>query len=381
MCGLCFVELVEDCFVDNVVVVFGGMSSEYEVSLNSAAYWVKSLREQKDKYNVLPVGINRNGCWFLYSGNEEDIAEDKWSSRHENLRNAFICPSRSESGLFVYDEKSGTFKVQRVDVIFPVLHGRNGEDGTVQGLCELAGVPYIGSDVGSSAVCMDKVLANTLLTKNKIKKADYIWITCYDYLENSSVILEGIKSWGGGKYPLFVKPACAGSSVGVSKVIRESEIKSAVEKALLYDTKVLIEEGINGREIECAVLGSDTEIFTSGLGEILPSNDFYDYESKYMKDSKLSLDAYLTSDLTSKIQNIARKAYNILGCSGLARVDFFVENETDEVFLNEVNTLPAFTRTSMYPKLMSKAGVSVSDLLEKLIFFAKRKKAFRDATK
>ncbi len=367
--------------MDNVVVLFGGMSPEYEVSLNSAANVIKALREEKDKYNVFPVGITKVGCWFLYSGSEDKIVSDEWSRSEGCLKKAFISPSRCEGGLLVYNEVSCQFERQKVDVVFPVLHGRNGEDGTVQGLCELAGLPYIGCDVGSSAVCMDKVLANTLLSKNKIKKADYVWIQNYDYLDSPSVILEGVKSWGWGKYPLFVKPACAGSSVGVSKVVRESELRGAIEKALIHDTKVLIEEGINGREVECAVLGSDVDVFTSGLGEIVPFDDFYDYDSKYDKVSKLSLDAYLVADLKCKVQSIAKEAYKVLGCSGLARVDFFIENGTDEVFLNEVNTIPGFTKNSMYPKLMKEAGIDLSELFGKLIFFAKRKMAIRNAVK
>ena len=364
------------------MVLFGGVSAEHEVSLNSACNVIKGLKKLSSEYEVFSVGITKKGEWFLYDGEINKISSGEWVNEKNKLKPAFISPVRGPmSGLAVIDEaQEKKINIIKVDVVIPVLHGKNGEDGTVQGLCELAGIPYVGCDVLSSTLCMDKVVANCLLTNYEINKPEYIWVKGYDYSVSPESVLSGIKDWSKGRYPVFIKPSNAGSSFGISKVRSEEGLKEAVEKALKYDTKVIVERGIDAREIECAVLGEKDDIFVSILGEIVPSGDFYDYGSKYGKKTLLNLNVNLPSDLEFRIKDIAKKAYALLGCSGLSRVDFFLEKGTEKIFLNEINTFPGFTESSMYPKLMNESGFSFEEVLEKLIDFAKKKRAVRSVT-
>ena len=364
------------------MVLFGGVSAEHEVSLNSACKIINYLKVIPGKYEIFPVGITREGEWFLYEGEISKIASGDWVNEKNKLKPAFINPSRGQmGGIVVVNEPQGEkFDVIKVDVVIPVLHGKNGEDGTVQGLCELAGIPYVGCDVLSSSLCMDKVTANCLFTTYEINKPEYIWLKGHDYSVSPESVLSGIKDWSKGKYPVFVKPSNAGSSVGISKVKSEEGLKEAIEKALKYDTKAIVERGIDAREIECAVLGEKDDIFVSVLGEVVPSGDFYDYGSKYGTRTLLNLNVNLPSDLEFRIKDIAKRAYTLLGCSGLSRVDFFLERGTEKIFLNEINTFPAFTESSMYPKLMNESGFSTEELLQKLINIAKKKRAVRSAT-
>ena len=368
--------------MENVVVLFGGVSAEHEVSLNSACKIINYLKVIPEKYEIFPVGITREGEWFLYEGEISKIASGDWVNEKNKLKPAFINPSRGQMGgiVVVSEPQEKKFNIVKVDVVIPVLHGKNGEDGTVQGLCELAGIPYVGCDVLSSSLCMDKVTANCLFTTYEINKPEYIWLKGHDYSVSPESVLSGIKDWSKGKYPVFVKPSNAGSSVGISKVKSEEGLKEAIEKALKYDTKAIVERGIDAREIECAVLGEKDDIFVSVLGEVVPSGDFYDYGSKYGTRTLLNLNVNLPSDLEFRIKDIAKRAYTLLGCSGLSRVDFFLERGTEKIFLNEINTFPAFTESSMYPKLMMESGISIEKVLEELIDIAKKKRAIRSAT-
>ncbi len=367
--------------MENVAVLFGGVSSEYDVSLKSAFNLISGFKAEKDKYNVLPVGIAKNGEWYLYSGDISKIENGAWIEDTANLKKAFISPSKGDGSLFVLDESARGFGSKKIDVVFPITHGKNGEDGAIQGLCELADIPYVGCGVGSSAICMDKVLTNSLLTSHSIEKPEYIWIYKYDYLQSPGISIEGIDSWAKDKYPVFVKPAKGGSSIGISKVKNKEELKKAVELAFGHDYKILIERAIDAREIECAVIGAGKDIFASVLGEIISVNDFYDYKAKYVDKSVLIEDVDLPYSLTEKIKETAKTVYNILECNGFARVDFLLEKGTDRVLVNEVNTLPGFTAISMFPRLLKKSGYEMSEILEKLIIFAKLKREYHRAVK
>ena len=327
----------------NVVVLFGGASSEHEVSRNSCLSILKNLNEEK--YNVLLVGITKKGEWYLYSGDIENISSNAWENDVENKKTAFISPSTGDKGLYVFND--GKFETIHVDVIFPVLHGKNGEDGTIQGLFELAQIPYVGCDVLSSCCCMDKIFTNIVLTSAGIIKAKFAFIESYDYEKNPSKCIEHIENQI-QLYPMFVKPSNAGSSVGISKVNNRNELIDAISLAQKHDTRILIEENIIGQEV------------ASVVGEIAPSNEFYDYEAKYVSDSKLYIPAHISEETSNKIREIAKKAFKTMSCKGLARIDFFVQNTTNEIYLNEINTLPGFTST----------GIPYSELLDRVINLA-----------
>ena len=346
-----------------VAVVFGGVSSEHEISRLSASSVIRNL--SAEKYDLLLIGITKKGEWYLFNGDPEKIPDGSWECDPSN-RSCMISPDSSRRGVIVSD---GSFVP--VDVIFPVLHGKNGEDGTIQGLLELARIPYVGCGVLASSVCMDKAVTNLLLDQFGIAQAKFIWCYSDDYLENpESVEHEIVQKLG---FPVFVKPANAGSSVGLSKVKRPEDLRAAMLLAAKEDGKLVIEEGIDGHEVECAVLGNSKPI-ASVPGEILPANEFYDYEAKYFDDnSKLCIPAQLDNTTTETLRSTAVKAFRLLGCSGLSRVDFFVRRSDNAVLLNELNTLPGFTAISMYPKLFDAAGIGYGELLDRLISLALEK--------
>lgn len=349
------------------LILFGGVSSEHDISLISA----KSVIENtpKDKYDILTIGITKDGRWYLYTGDVENLPEDKWLCDKSKLTPALLSPDRADHGIVVLGEKSEKI---RVDVVFPVLHGKNGEDGAVQGLLQLAGIPFVGCDMISSACCMDKVITNTLLDEAGIAQAKWLGLKENEYKENSEEFIKKSEEYLG--YPVFVKPANAGSSVGVSKATDKESLKCAIEKAFKEDKKLVLEEGITGKEIECAVLGNENPI-ASLVGEIEPCNDFYDYDAKYINESsKLYIPARIDQKISDEIRSTAVRAYKALGCSGLARVDFFIRQGDNKVLLNEPNTIPGFTSISMYPKLFQKSGVEYSELIDKLFEFAGERK-------
>ena len=347
----------------NIAVIFGGKSSEHEVSRVSAYYVISSI--PKDKYNIYTIGIKKDGKWLLYSGDVSKIPDGSWENDENNLR-AFIAPAPTVGGLVVLD--GDTCKIINIDVIFPALHGKNGEDGTIQGLFELSGIPYVGCGVLSSAACMDKAVTNILLEHFGIEQAAFTWFYTHDYYKDPEKYITQTETEL-KKYPVFVKPANAGSSVGISKAANREELIKAIDIAAKEDSKIVIEENIKGYEVECAVMGN-YEPFASIPGQIAPASEFYDYDAKYNNSqSLLFIPAKISGELMEKVKETAIKAYRCIGCSGLSRVDFFVTDE-GRILLNEINTLPGFTAISMYPKLMASSGIEGSELIEKLIDLA-----------
>lgn len=357
-----------------VLVIFGGQSSEHEVSRISATSILKNIN--LDKFDVSMIGITKDGKWLYYDGPIDKIPSGEWeeialkdgtrsiADRVSLFDNIISCKNNA-CGL---EKASENEKSKKIDVVFPVLHGCNGEDGTIQGLFELAGIPYVGCGVLASAVGMDKIYAKIIFEKAGIPQADYLYFTRKEIYGDVEGVVDKIEEKF--SYPVFVKPSNAGSSVGVSKAHDKNELKEALIYAARYDRKVLIEEFINGREVECAVLGNDDPV-ASTVGEIIPGNEFYDYKAKYIDNtSKIKIPADLPEETVEQIRNYAVKAFKALDCSGLARVDFFVHKETGKVYINEINTMPGFTSISMYPMLWEESGISYPELIEKLIDLA-----------
>lgn len=350
-----------------IAVLFGGASSEHEVSLMSAYSVLSNI--PKDKYNVMCIGITKKGHWLYYPGEYEDIPTGKWEN-NPDCCTAVISPDSINKGIILMGEQTN---VHKVDAVFPVLHGANGEDGTVQGLCALAGLPCVGSDLTSSAVCMDKTITHTVLEAAGIKTAPFCYVTreALANLDNACIEIE--RKLGG--YPMFVKPATAGSSVGVSRAADREALKNGIMIAFAHSGRVVVETEIVGKEVECAVLGNcsgltgGADLIASIPGQITPAEEFYDYDAKYkLGTSVLDIPAKISEDESNRLREIAKKAYKAVGCSGMARVDFFVTE--NDITLNEINTLPGFTPISMYPKLMENMGISYPELLDRLIELA-----------
>lgn len=345
----------------NVAVIFGGRSSEHEVSCVSAATVIRSL--DNDKYNVILVGITRGGRWLLVD-KLKDIEDGSW---RESKVNAVISPDTQDQALVLLAE--GTYRLQPVDVIFPVLHGLNGEDGTIQGLFEMAQIPYVGCGVLASAVSMDKVYTKIIVEDLGIRQAEFVHIrrSDLDRMEDALDRAEAKLS-----YPMFVKPSRAGSSVGVSKAENREELAAALVKAAEHDRNILVEETIVGREVECAVLGGK-EVKASGVGEILAAADFYDYDAKYNnEESKTVIDPPMPEETREEIRKSAAEIFKAVDGYGLSRVDFFIA-ESGEVVFNEINTLPGFTSISMYPMLWAARGIETPALADELIRLAEER--------
>ncbi len=341
-----------------VAVLFGGVSSEHDVSLISAANVIKSI--PADKYEVICVGITEKGRWLYFPGDVEEIAAGTWE-KNPDCSAAIISPDPIHKGIITIENNE--IYLKKVDVVFPVLHGRNGEDGRLQGLLEMARLPFVGCGTLSSAVCMDKCMTHTVLDYNGIRTAKWTYVCQKDINHLDEKCEEAGEKL---HFPLFVKPANAGSSVGVNKANNLEELKDAVQIAFSHDSKVVIEEYIKGRELEVAVFGYDAP-FASYVGEIEPAADFYDYDDKYINgSSKLYIPARINEKQSDEIRKIAVEAYQALGCKGLSRVDFFL-TEDGTIYLNEINTLPGFTNISMYPKLMENLGMTQEYLVDKLI--------------
>ncbi len=350
-----------------VAVIFGGRSGEHVVSLRSAASIMEAI--DTDKYEVIPVGITREGAWLT--------GPDSWLSLWEqrparDADRAVILTDPNRPGLLVQSAQSPTqWHFRPIDLVFPVMHGTYGEDGAIQGLFEMAGIPYVGSGVLASSTGMDKVVMKALLIHYGLPVARYIYFNRFQWNSRSQMWQSRVKKELG--FPCFVKPANLGSSVGITKVEAAEELATAVEEAMLYDEKVIIEEFIKGREIECAVLG-DYDISASRPGEVIPCNDFYDYRAKYIDDrSDLIIPVELGEKLEECIKDYSIKAFQAIEASGLARVDFFVDADSDKVVLNEINTMPGFTSISMYPKMWEASGVSYRELVSRLIEIAEER--------
>ncbi len=323
----------------------------------------------RDSYNVYMLGITKNGEWLLYEGDPTHLDGDAWTAQSEALVKAVISADRRDRGILVFRE-TGTELIP-IDAAFPVLHGKNGEDGTVQGLLEIAGIPYVGCDTRSSAMCMDKAVTNLVADSVGVAQAKWCAVTDYEYQKDSAEFeAYAIEKLG---LPLFVKPANAGSSVGISKVKTAEDLSRAMEIAFREDSKVVLEEAIDALEIECAVLGNENPM-ASVVGGIVPSEEFYTYEAKYIDgDSELQIPAKISDEAQEAVRSAALKIFTAMGCRGLSRVDFFIEKNTGRVLFNEINTLPGFTSISMYPKLMEQSGVPYPKLLDRLLKLAQEK--------
>lgn len=347
-----------------VAVIFGGASSEYLVSLRSATSVLETI--PKNKYTVRMLGITQAGVWYEYTGDIANIANDTWLQSGK-VTPAFIAPDPSIGGYIrLQNTEVQTIKV---DIAFPVMHGKNAEDGTIQGLLELSGIAYVGCNVTASTLCMDKEYTHRILDQVGIQTAKWLKFSKQN-LQNFKQIEEKIATTL--SYPVFIKPANAGSSVGVSRACNITELRTALELAFAHDEKIIVEAQLIGKEVECAVLGNENPS-ASTIGEIAPSQGIYDYEAKYVNNTAdLHIPARISADTAQKIKDIAISAYKALGCSGLSRVDFFV-CDTGEIVLNEINTMPGFTSISMYPKLFIYDGVPYSNLIDALLTFALQK--------
>ena len=332
-------------------VIYGGMSTENKVSCVSGASVIKNLN--KEKYDITPIYIDEKGNWF----------EVKNLDKNEKIEIDNVMRF-----------------LKKFDVVFPVLHGLYGEDGTIQGIFELLKIPYVGCGVLASSVGMDKVYTKIIFDKAEINQTKYVYIRKYEdkyiYIDNNfnekvlglkdieKIVIEKLK------YPMFIKPSNSGSSVGISKANNQEELENAIIEASKFDKKILIEEGNDGREVECAVLGNE-EIKSSCVGEIKAADEFYSYDAKYKnQESKTLIPANISEEKSKEIQKLAIKAFKAIDGKGLSRVDFFIEKDTEKVYINEINTLPGFTSISMYPKLFEQVGVGYTELLDKLIDLA-----------
>lgn len=343
-------------------VIFGGMSTEHDVSITSGTSVIKNL--DKGKYEIYPIYIDKDGKWYEYSKNIDEIDILQVG---EEIEEKILITNPIEY-------------LQECDVIFPVLHGLYGEDGTIQGMLELLKKPYVGCKVLGSSICMDKAYAKIIFNKAGINQAKYVYVKKekenfvyidkqfnekhYNLEEIAEITEKELE------YPVFVKPSNSGSSVGIKKAHNKEELIEAIKYAGNYDSKILIEQNIEGREVECAVLGND-DVKASCVGEILPAEDFYTFDAKYKNaESRVVIPAEIPENISEEIRKTAIKAFKATDCKGLSRVDFFIENNTNRVIINEINTLPGFTQISMYPKLWESMGLNYTKLLDKLVELA-----------
>ncbi len=347
-----------------VALLFGGLSSEHEVSRVSAGTFADNM--DPEKYDLVKIGITKEGRWLYTEATTAQMADGSWEDLPGNMPCA-ISPDRSDHGAILFTPAGHVEKLY-IDVVIPALHGLWGEDGTVQGLLELAGIPYVGCGVLASAVCMDKAVANALFQFYGIPHCSWASYTRAELQADPAGIYALLAEKLG--WPIFVKPANAGSSVGVSKASTPVELDQAVQLALQNDTKVVFESFVDGQEVECAVIGSEPAAATRP-GEILAGAEFYTYDDKYKNGiSETVIPARLSETKLDEVRDWAARAYTALGCQGLARCDFFVERSTGRVLINEINTLPGFTPISMYPKLMEHEGTPVPQLIDRLIALA-----------
>ena len=347
----------------NVCVLFGGMSPEHDVSLRSAESVLNNM--DTEKYNVFPVGIAKDGDWILYGSTDySKLPTGQWLNCPENRR-AAISPIRGQ-GLLIFEGDNVIREM--IEIVFPVLHGENGEDGSVQGLLQLAGIPFVGPHVAASAVSMDKTLTKLVADNAGVKQAAWQLVRASEVRSHMEQIVTRLE--GKFTYPMFVKPAGTGSSVGVSKAPDREGLIRALTHAAQFDTKILVEEFIHGREVEVAVMGNESPV-ASVCGEIDSGADFYDYDAKYVTDTSVAyIPARIPEDVEEFVREEAVKIYSAIGCQGLSRVDFFVTYEHNRVVFNEINTLPGFTSISMYPKLFAASGIPYGQIIDNLLKLA-----------
>ena len=340
-------------------IIFGGRSNEYYVSIQSAKSVIKNVNTEK--YEIHIIGITRDGEWRLCHCDADNL--ENWYETSEPI---VFPPDPLYKGYFTLKNPT---EIHKLDVVFPVMHGTYAEDGTIQSVLELSGVPYVGSGVLSSAVTMDKAIAKQICEYNGIPQCRFCYAEKYEWIKKQECILNKFEEELG--YPIFVKPANMGSSIGISKANNREELINSINEAFRYDRKIVAEEFVDGREIECAVLGN-AECIAAIPGEVVSAKEFYDYEAKYDDkfDSKTNIPAELPAGKLNEIRTLAVKTYKALNCTGLSRVDFFVTNKDNTVLLNEVNTLPGFTKISMYPKMIINMGYTYSELIDKLFELA-----------
>ena len=346
----------------NICVLFGGVSPEHEVSLRSAESILKNM--DPEKYQIFPVGITKAGDWLLFGSQDYGMLPDgRWETCEGNRR-ALLSPIRGQ-GLLSF-EGNGVVR-ERIDVVFPVLHGENGEDGSIQGLMQVAGLPCVGAGVGASAAAMDKCMTKLVADSIGVRQAAWHRVTAAELEKNPESVLDAVEARF--SYPVFVKPARTGSSVGVSKAGGREALRQALGRAAAYDSVVRVEAYIEGSEVEVGVLGNETPV-ASECGEIDAGAEFYDYDAKYISDcATLYIPARISDESAERVRETAVRIYRALGCRGLSRVDFFVQPDGEVVF-NEINTLPGFTSISMYPKLFAASGIAYSALIDRLIELA-----------
>lgn len=353
-------------------ILYGGRSGEHEVSLMSARSVLSVI--DRAKYEVIEIGITRQGQWY--------VGENLWNmlqnETYEDLTPAIFLPSPNNPGLFIIKDGQ-LMRYTDLDVVFPVMHGTYSEDGTLQGLFELADVAYVGAGVLGSAVCMDKGLFKNLMIANGIPTLPFKVFNRTEIKNNLDHCLNKAESIA--PYPLFTKPANLGSSVGISKCTSRSDLMEGLMQAALYDRRIVVEQGVSdAQEVEISVLGNENPS-VSIPGEIVPKDIFYTYAEKYINDTaELLIPARITEETVAQVQSLAIKAYKLADCAGMARVDFLIDRKNDELYLNEINTIPGFTKISMYPKLWEASGLPYADLVEELINLALARKAQRDRT-
>lgn len=339
-----------------IAVIFGGNSTEYEVSLQSACAVLENINT--DRFDIFPIGITRDGDWYHYTGNRERISGNTWFQDHENMFPVVVSQSRSRKGFLEFAGDS--WRAISADLVFPVLHGKNGEDGTLQGMFELAGIPVVGCGTLSSAVCMDKDRAHKLVSLTGIAVPKSVTFKHSGREAAWKEIEEKLD------YPLFVKPVRAGSSFGITRITKKTELDAAIKLAFAHDMEVIVEEEVEGFEVGCAILGIE-ELTVGRVDEIELSGGFFDYTEKYtLKSSKIYMPARIGAEAEKRIQEAAVVIYRALGCSGFARVDLFY-TPSGEIVFNEVNTIPGFTSHSRYPSMMKGIGLSFPEMLDRLL--------------
>lgn len=346
-----------------VCLIFGGRSTEYKVSLRSVCSVLSNI--DREKFNVTTVGITEDGVWYLYRGDTDSIRNDTWHTG--DVCPITVDPASGHGGLYYTD--GGERKKLPVDVIFPVVHGKYCEDGTLQGMLSMCGIPYVGCGCASSAVCMDKTMTKLILSNYEIPQANAIVVDARELAHAEDDVVCRVENML--PYPVFVKPSSSGSSVGAAKAEDRESLISAMKCAAVYDRKILVEEYIVGREVEIAALeDADGAVTLSCCGEIDPGSGFYDYETKYENDNaKYYIPAHIKPETELRIKETASLIFSVLGCRGFSRIDFFVRDfkGTEDIVFNEINTLPGFTSISMYPQLMEKVGIGYGELITRLI--------------
>ena len=342
-----------------ITLLFGGKSTEHAISCKSAKTIIDNI--DCETYDVTLIGITEDGSWLLYRGDTSLIPTDEWQ-HSPHCTEVFLAPGGEHRGLFTME--NGVCRYIETDLFFPVLHGKYGEDGTIQGLFEMLNIPYVGCGVSASANAMDKSLTKRLVDSIGVKQARYVSIDRYNAGNLDGIVRECVSKLG---FPMFVKPCASGSSIGITKATDEKTLRRGILVALEHDSRVLIEEFINARELECAVI-DDGKTLAAEVGEVIAADEFYDFDSKYNNAASVtSVTPDISPELEKRIKESAKAIFRVLDCRSLSRVDFFLDRDTGDLIFNEINTLPGFTSISMYPMLAAKHGLDLPALIDTLI--------------